>query len=107
MLSKVPGYKDEKVGKNIKAGDLSAERSEVTRDDFDKALGFKITHGTPKGSFATARFRANLGGFRINLSVVGPETEKSKNYFTLTIRETKDINKAAANLVKMLKEKAF
>jgi len=67
----------------------------------------EIRHRTPKRGLATARLRAHLGGFRINLSVVGPETEQPKHRFSFTRREGDDITQAAHNLIETLKEKAF
>ena len=73
----------------------------------DKSEVFEVHYGTPKRGLTTARLRATLRGFRINVSVVCPEPEKRKGRLTLTRREGDDITKAMHNLVEMLIKHAF
>ena len=79
----------------------------IPRHSFNEAEGFKVFYSTPKRGFATVRFRTNVSGSRINISVVCPEPEKAKDSLDLSTREFEDILQAAANLVKVLLEHAF
>jgi len=92
---------------NKETRDFSMRVKPKPRYSLYKPEAFEVHYSTPKRGFTTARFRANLLGFRVNLSVVGPEPEKPKASFELTSREFNDITQAAANLVEMLIQHAF
>jgi len=78
-----------------------------TRYSLDKAKGFEVHYSTPKRGLATVRFRSNVSGCRINISIVCPEPEKPKGSLDLPIGEFDDIMQAASNLVEILMERAF
>lgn len=72
-----------------------------------KPESLEVHYGTPKCGFTTTCFRANQFGFRVNLSVVGPEPEKHKDNVELTAGEFDVITQATANLVEMLIKHTF
>jgi len=90
-----------------KVGDLGMLPDKKSGYSPDESEVFEVRYGTPKRSLTTARLRATLRGFRINVSVVCPQPEKHKGRLTLRRREADDITKAMHNLVEMLIKHAF
>ena len=90
-----------------KIRDLSVLPDEKSGYSPDEPEVFEVRYGTPKRGLTTARLRATLRGFRINVSVVCPEPEKRKDRLTLRRREADDITKAMHNLVEALIKHAF
>mgnify|MGYP001608381004 CR=1 FL=1 len=107
MLGEVLSDKENKSVKKIKVGDFGMGVYPKTGYSPDESEVFEVHYGTPKRSLTTARLRAHLGSFRINVSVVCPNPEKSKRRLALTRRETDDITQAMRNLVKMLVKHAL
>lgn len=93
--------------KKIEIGDFSMGVNPKTRYSPDESEVFEVLYGTPKCGYTTARLRATLRGFRVNISVVCPEPEKRQGSLSLTRREADDITQAMHNLVSALVKHAL
>ena len=91
----------------VKIGNLGMFADDESGYSPYQAEVFQVAYGTPKRGLATARLRATQGSFRINVSIVCPESEKRKDCLSLTRRESDDITKALHYLVETLTKHAF
>jgi len=104
MLGKVLGQDYNEFIKSVEIGDLSMRTDHETIDYIDYAHIRKPSDSTPERSFATAWLSCDLGFFRVDLSVISPQSQKSNDYFSLSGGKSQNIVKTVSDIVKLLKE---
>lgn len=72
--------------------------------DFYQIKFTKDTDGTPVRRLATPWLPCNLGFFRIDLSIIRPQSEKPKGYLTLGRGKTQRVCQALSDAVELLKK---
>lgn len=78
----------------------------ITIDDSDQGKLFEEFDRPPVCRFATTWLLRDLGLFRVNVSIVGPESEQSKGYFPLSDGQAYHILETVADIIKTLEKQA-
>lgn len=104
MLGQVLSNQENEFIKPVEVGNLPAVGGKETANNGHQSEVTQLTNGTPVCCFTTAWVFCKRGGFRINVTVIGPKLEQPQDGGRLLRRKVERMTKEVSDLVEALKK---